>query len=216
VHEASPVGSPTIGSDDLSTVEPPAWQPPKSRVDRSAEEAALACVRRGQRAEALEILMDTYGDPLMAFALRIVRNRELAKDIRQQVFLEAFQGFDGFEARSTLWSWLCGIAYHRCLDELRRLRRASAADDLAVLDDLAGHPDLMMDADRAAKRRALEQCLGTLSVLMRTQLLMRCLLGLTHTEIGEIVGAPHSTVQVRISRALPRLRQCLRGEGLAR
>lgn len=216
MQEGPPVGSPTIGSNDPSTIETPAWQPPKSRVDRAAEQAALAYVRRGDHAEALNILMDTYGDPVMAFAIRTVRNRELAKDIRQQVFLEAFQGFDGFAARSTLWSWLCGIAYHRCLDELRRLRRASAADDLAALDDLAVAPDLTMEVDRATKRRALEQCLGTLSVPTRTQLLMRCLLGLSHTEIGEIVGAPHSTVQVRISRALPRLRQCLRGEGLAR
>lgn len=160
--------------------------------------------------------MDAYGDAIKAFALRIVRNRELAKDIRQQVFLEAFQGFDRFAGRSSLWSWLCSIAYHRCLDELRRLRRTNADDDLAVLNDLAGPPDPTMDADRAAKRRALEQCLGELSVPMRTQLLMRCFFGLSYVEIGEVLGTPHGTVQVRMSRVLPRLRRCLRGEGLAR
>jgi len=160
--------------------------------------------------------MTTYGAPITAFVLRIVRNRELAKEVYQQVFTEALQGFDRFEGRSSLWSWLCGIAYHRCLDELRRLRRASAVDDLELLDELVGHDDSTMDEDRVAKRRALEQCLGKLTADMRTQLLMRCYFGLTYAEIGEKVGSTHSTVQVRMSRLLPRLRRCLREEGLAR
>jgi RNA polymerase sigma-70 factor (ECF subfamily) len=219
VQEASPVGGSTIGNDGPPVAETetrPAWRPPRSRADRSAEEAALAAVRHGRPDQALKILMDAYGAPITAFALRIVRNRELAKDIRQQVFLEAFQGIDRFEGRSSLWSWLCGIAHHRCLDELRRLRRVSPADDLALLDELVGHADPTMDADRVAQRRALEECLGKLTLDMRTQLLMRCFLGLTYAEIGETVGTPHGTVQVRMSRILPRLRRCLREEGLVR
>ena len=194
----------------------PGWRPPKSRINRSAEQAALACVRQKRPDQALTILMNAYGVPITTFALRIVRNREVASDVRQQVFLEAFQGIDRFEGRSSIWSWLCGIAYHRCLDECRRLRRASAAGDFEVLADLAGEPDPMMDADRTAKRRALEQCLGQLSPAVRTQLLMRCFFGLSYAEIGETVGTTHSTVQVRMSRLLPRLRRCLRGEGLVR
>lgn len=194
----------------------PPWQPPRSRADHGAEEAALACVRRGRRDEGLKILMVAYGAPLLAFSVRILRDRELAKDVRQQVFLEAFQGIERFEGRSTLWSWLCGIACHRCLDELRRVRRASAVDDFDVLNGLVGLPDPTMDEDRVAKRRALERCLGKLSDSMRAQVLMRCFLGLSFVEIAEVVSIPHGTVQVRISRILPRLQRCLRGEGVAR
>jgi DNA-directed RNA polymerase specialized sigma24 family protein len=46
--------------------------------------------------------------------------------------------------------------------------------------------------------------------------LMRCFLGLSYVEIAAVVGDPHGTVQVRMSRILPRLRRCLRGEGVAR
>lgn len=219
MEDGPPVGDATIGAEHppaVVTGAAPVWRPPKSRVDRPAEEAALAYARRGRRDEALKILMAVYGAPITAFALRIVRNRELASDVRQQVFLEAFQAIDGFEGRGSLWSWLCGIAYHRSLDERRRLRRPGAGQALEALDELVGHADPAIDADQVAKRRALEQCLGKLTLDLRTQLLMRCFLGLSYAEIGETVGAAHSTVQVRISRILPRLRQCLRGEGLAR
>jgi RNA polymerase sigma-70 factor (ECF subfamily) len=219
MQEASSVDSMIIRSDDLPTTESqnaPGWRPPRSRVDRPAEEAALAYVRRRRPKEALNILVSVYSRHIKAFALRIVHNRELAKDIHQQVFLEALQGIDRFEGRSSLWSWLCAIAYYRCIDELRRLRRASASNDIEILETLAGHADPPADVDRVAKRRALEQCLGKLELGMRTQLLMRCFLGLTYAEIGETVGSAHGTVQVRMSRILPRLRQCLRDEGLAR
>jgi RNA polymerase sigma-70 factor, ECF subfamily len=219
VENGTSVGSAAVGGDAAAIAQTgagPAWQPPRSRVDLSAEEAALACVHRDRRGEALKILMRVYGAPITAFALRVVRNRELAYDIRQQVFLEAFQGIDRFEGRSSLWSWLCGIAYHRCLDELRRARRASTNDDLALADVLVARGESIVDAERIAKRRALEQCLGKLTVELRTQLLMRCFFGLSYAEIGETIGAAHSTVQVRISRILPRLRRCLRDEGLTR
>ncbi len=160
--------------------------------------------------------MAAYGVPLTAFALRVLRDRELVKDVHQEVFLEAFQGIENFERRSSLWSWLCSIAYHRCVDELRRNRRAGAVDDFDLLAGQVESPGAEMDADRVAKRRALEQCLGKLSVPMRMQLLMRHFLGLSYIEIGEAVGVPHGTIQVRMSRILPRLRRCLRGEGVAR
>jgi len=219
VEDSFTGGTATIENDGpppVGTASAPPWQPPKSRADRAGEATALVCVRRGRRDEALKILMAAYGAPLTAFALRIVRDRELAKDVRQQVFLEAFQGIDRFEGRSSMWSWLCGITYHRCLDELKRIRRAGALDDFDVLDGLVGPPDPTMDADQITKRRALECCLEKLSVPMRTQLLMRCFLGLSYLEIGTVVGIPHGTVQVHISRILPRLRRCLRGEGVAR
>jgi RNA polymerase sigma-70 factor (ECF subfamily) len=160
--------------------------------------------------------MVTYGTAIAAFALRVVRDPELAKDVRQQVFLEAFQGISRFEARSSLWSWLCGIAYHRCLDELRRIRRSSPVDHFDVWDALAEQPDPAMDTDRVEKRRALEDCLGKLSDSLRAELLMRCFLGLSYVEISELVGATHGTLQVRMSRILPQLRRCLRSHGLTR
>jgi RNA polymerase sigma-70 factor (ECF subfamily) len=181
-----------------------------------AEQAALAHVHDGRRDLALQRLMVAYGRPITAFAVRLVRSNEAAKDIHQQVFLDAYQGIEKFQQRSSLWSWLCGIAYHRCLDELRRSRRAPAIDDFDVFDRLAGQPDPTMDVEGAAKRRALEHCLGKLAPTLRSQLMMRCFLGLSYVEIGATIGEPHGTVQVRMSRILPRLRQCLRGEGVAR
>jgi RNA polymerase sigma-70 factor (ECF subfamily) len=192
------------------------WRPPSSRVARSTEDAALSCIRHGRRDEAMRLLMTAYGAAIAAFALRLVRDPELAKDVRQQVFLDAFQGIGRFEGRSSLWSWLCGIAYHRSLDELKKLRRSGPTSNFDVWDVLAEQPDVTMDHDRVAKRRALEACLRRLSDSARAEILMRCFLGLSYVEISEVVGTTHGTLQVRMSRILPRLQSCLRRHGVAR
>jgi RNA polymerase sigma-70 factor (ECF subfamily) len=190
--------------------------PSRSSIDYAAEERALASVRRGRKDEALRILMMAYGHKITAFAQRMLRQSELANDVRQQVFLQAFQGFDNFKGRSSLWTWLCGIAYHRCVDELRRNGLWNIVEDVDTVDDLLYEGDASLDPEQLVKRRALERCLMKLPGSLRSQLLMRCFFGLSYIEIAELVGASHPTVQVRISRILPRLRRCLRGEGVAR
>lgn len=191
-------------------------QPRKTRVDHPAEVAALACVRRGRPGEALNIVMTAYDSAIRGFILRVIRSREAADDLCQQVFLDVFHGIGKFQERSSLWSWLCRIAYHRCLDELRRTQRESAIDDFDVLNALVGQPDPIVDADRIGERRALEKCLGKLPPVIRSQVLMRAFFGLSYEEIAEAVDTPAGTVQVRMSRILPRLRRCLRDEGVAR
>jgi RNA polymerase sigma-70 factor (ECF subfamily) len=192
------------------------WKPPKSRVDREAETKALEWIARRRPEQALDTLATAYGIHITAFALRIVRNPELAYDVRQQVFLEAFQGFDKFEGRSSLWSWLCGIAYHRCLRELKRLRRTNVGNDFDVVDGLMDQPDTTNDAERVAMRRALEHCLGKLGPAPRSQLLMRFFLGLTYAEIAEAADERPGAIQRRMSRILPSLRECLQGKGFSR
>lgn len=203
------LGPPAVGSDSTEPA-----SSPKSRIDPAAERAALASVSAGRIAEAVQLLMTTYGAAVYGYVVRIVRDPDAAKDVRQQVFIEAFQGIHQFERRSSLWTWLCGIAHHRSLDELKRVKRRAAVDDFDVVDRYLAQPEPVMDADLLAKRRALERCLAKFPPAMRSQLLMRCFLGLSHAEIGHLVSDNEGTVQVRISRSLPRLQRCLRQEGV--
>jgi RNA polymerase sigma-70 factor, ECF subfamily len=195
---------------------PPQTPVRRTRVDLKAEDAALLALREGRKDQALKILMVAYGDAVTGFIVRLVRNPETARDISQHVFLEAFVGLEKFENRSSVWSWLCAIAYHRSMDELKRSKRSELPKDFDVWTWLAQQPDTLMDEGRVDKRRALEQCLGKLEPSMRAQVLMRLSYSMSYAEIGEAIGEAHGTVQVRISRVLPKLQKCLREKGFAR
>ena len=191
---------------------PSGWNPPKSRADRANEELVLGLVRGGKLDDALAMLVKLYSQSLVSFARRVVRDREIARDICQIVFLEAFRGIAKYEGRSSLWSWLCGITSHRCIDELRR-RKRSPNDVLEVIEQIADIPDT---DEQLAERRAIERCLTKLNDPLRAQVLMRFYGGLSFAEIGEHIGDAPGTVQVRINRALPLLQRCLRNQGVQR
>ncbi|HVV82335.1 MAG TPA: sigma-70 family RNA polymerase sigma factor [Kofleriaceae bacterium] len=189
------------------------------RVDEAREQAVLALWKRGRRDEAFRALMDLYGGPLLAYARRIARDDETARDVRQQVFLEVWRGLDRFEARATLWTWLCAITHNRCLDAGRRQGRIVAGEvavDFEVLAAAADPSEPPTSPGLTHQRQALEHCLRKLPESIRQQVLMRAYQGLSYDEIGTIVGDPAGTVQVRVARALPKLRRCLRAQGVDR
>jgi RNA polymerase sigma factor (sigma-70 family) len=190
---------------------------PPSKIDHEAEAAALACIRRDQLAEALKILMKAYGRPLTSFILRNVRYGAAVEDVRQQVFLEAFVGMKNFEGRSSLWTWLCGIAYHRCVDETKRQQKSTPDPTIDVLKELRWQPDPTMDPKAETERHnALEHCLGKIPQPWRTVLLMRFHLGLSYVEIERLIGVAAGTIQVRLARIMPKLRLCLKKKGVVR
>jgi RNA polymerase sigma-70 factor (ECF subfamily) len=162
--------------------------------------------------------MKSYGDAVLGHCLRVVRDRALAEDIRQQVFLEAFRDLPRFERRSTLRSWLLGIAVHRCLDALKARKRRDARIDSGEEEAVVAAPDRSPDpshhVDREQMTRALENCLDGLSEEVRMTVLMKFQLGLSYEEMSPMVNQRPGTLQARVARALPVLRRCLEARGV--
>src|SRR5262249_39612715 len=75
----------------------------------------LALVGRDTRV-ALHHLMQRHGRAVYRYCRIALGDAVLADDVHQQVFIEAFRDLPGFAGRSTLRTWLLGIARHRVLD----------------------------------------------------------------------------------------------------
>lgn len=171
---------------------------------------------RGDRRTVLASLMTAHGDVVYAFCVRILRDRGLAEDVLQQVFLEVHRDLDRFQGRSTVRSWLLGIAAHRCHDAIKARRRRDArlySDDQAItnsVDPTAGPGDRL---ERARLAAALEDCLASLSADSRTAVLLRFQAGMSYEEMAASLTAKSDTLHARVTRALPVLRRCLEGKG---
>jgi RNA polymerase sigma factor (sigma-70 family) len=182
--------------------------------------AILALIARGALRDAAAALTETYGDAVFSFCLRMMRDRDVAADVRQKVFLEACRDLARYHGRSSLRTWLFGIASHRCLDEGRRRVRASRHESFEEMGgdntdpvpttwptpaDLASHAELS---------RALEDCLGKLPIEVRMTVLLRHGGELSYEEMAERLGVKANTLQARVARAEPALRDCLEAKGI--
>lgn len=184
------------------------------------EGAALAALDRGRPEEALAVLMRVYGSGVYRYCRQMVGDEDLAEEVRQMTFVQAYEGLPKFARRSSLRTWLFGIARHRCLDAAkmthRRRKRFGSLEEAPQVADLPepgrSAEDLLAERSRA---RALESCLQKLAPRIRAAVLLRFQQGLSYPEIARLTGENAPALQVRVARALPVLRRCLEEKGMA-
>jgi RNA polymerase sigma factor (sigma-70 family) len=182
-----------------------------------AEQEARDAVARGDREGALAILLRTYGSPLYRFCLQMVADPDLAQDVHQTTFIQAFEGLAGFGGRASFRAWLYAIARHRCLDALKIARRREKR--FALTGELPEKPRPGEEADvrlsEKDRNAALRRCLRELAPHVRTAVLLRFQESLSYEQIARICRERAPTLQARVARALPVLRRCLEGQGFA-
>jgi RNA polymerase sigma-70 factor (ECF subfamily) len=185
------------------------------RVD--VEREALRCLEQHRPQDAIVLLVKHYGNPLYRFCRSILASDVDAQDVLQTVFMQAFEGLPSFTENATLGAWLFGIARHRCLDRIRSERRRGPSDPrpeaLAELPAVAPPADEQLGARGAT--RAIEHCLEHLEPKLRAAVVLRYQQQLSYDEMSRVSGDRAGTLRVRVARALPLLRACLEGRGIA-
>ena len=174
----------------------------------------LRLARRGDE-RAFAIIVRQYNGPVFNYVTRVLSgDRALAEDICQEVFMRVYQALPGFDGRCQFTTWLCQVAKHRVVDELRaRERRGRPALELEAAPQLhlAVAPP---DADDGMD--AVWQAIGGLSVDLKMALLLRDLVGLSYAEIAEALDTPLATVKWRIYKARETVAAELVREGYGR
>jgi len=181
------------------------------------EGAALAALDRGRTEEALAVLMRAYGAGVYRYCRQMVGDEDLAEEIRQMTFVQAYEGLAKFARRSSLRTWLFGIARHRCLDLVkvtrRRRKRFGPLEEAPELPEPGRNVEEHLE--ERSRARALEGCLQILAPRVREAVLLRFQQGLSYPEIARLSGENAPALQVRVARALPVLRRCLEEKGMA-
>ncbi|MBN2193883.1 MAG: RNA polymerase sigma factor [Polyangiaceae bacterium] len=125
---------------------------------------------------------------------------ELA-DATQDVFLVAFRKLSQFENRSTVRTWLFGIAYRTTLARRRRVGKHPIAEpaEVEALSDSAPDQAAVIELDQ--RRARLESILDSLSLEQRAVFTLHELEGLDGRDIAEVLGIPKGTVYSRLRTA---------------
>jgi RNA polymerase sigma-70 factor, ECF subfamily len=176
-------------------------------------------------AEGPEGWLDRHGDCLYRYALVRLRAPELAADLVQETFLEAFRTRSAFAGRSSERTWLVGILKHKIVDHLRKAGRdRSARFDTApeasaeAAFDHRSHWRISPSAWTGDPRRVLEtrefweifsNCLSKLPAGLADAFLLRELDGLSAEEVRQTLNITPANLWARLHRARLLLRQCL-------
>ncbi|QDU85292.1 ECF RNA polymerase sigma factor SigW [Planctomycetes bacterium Pla163] len=164
------------------------------------------------RDEATVRLVDRYGGLLHALARKLCRGPEEAEDLVQEVFLNAYRGWDGFEGRSDPASWLWTIAARAC----QRMHRPRSGEpklletldeSLFTRDELGALPESGLDAaERSELVERLRAAVADLPQDHRMALVLRDVVGLSVAQTATALGVAQGTVKSRLHRARIALR----------
>ncbi len=148
---------------------------------------------------------------VFSLALRFLRNREVAEELAQDVFLQCYRQMDRIDDAAHASSWLRRAICHRSIDELRkrRFRPAIGLNDIPEPAAAGTMPDLLM-------RERLRGMVDALPEKARMVVVLRFQEDLAPTEIADLLDMPVSTVKSHLHRSLTLLRGRLEKKTFAR
>jgi RNA polymerase sigma-70 factor (ECF subfamily) len=162
--------------------------------------------------EAFDTLFKKHTRRIVNFAYRFVRNREVAEELAQEVFLKVYQNAEGYQIQSKFTSWLYTIATNICLNEIRKPRYrvkhqsmyvTSKSDsgteeiqrEIAVTDG----PDRMME--QQAIERAIRESLNQIPEKQRIAFILNKYQELSYSEVADVLKISEKAVKSLIHRA---------------
>lgn len=137
-----------------------------------------------------------YGDMVLSRCRTILRDEADAQDAAQEVFLKAHRYRDEFRGDASPATWLYRIATTTSLNLLRGRRRRP--------EDVLESPDLLPHwhgsaLDQLETKQLLAHLLREQDERTRDCLIYHCVDGMTHDEVGALLGLSGAAVRKRIS-----------------
>ncbi|GGK23981.1 sigma-70 family RNA polymerase sigma factor [Salinarimonas ramus] len=172
-------------------------------------EALLAAVAGEDRA-AYRRLYERTSAKLFGVVLRIVKDRGMAEEVLQEVYLGIWRGASSYAAeKARPMTWMITIARNRAIDAVRGRREVLLDPGEDGEDRIAAIPDPFDAAATFADRDALTRCLDLLEEAHRHCILLAYCEGWSREELAARTGKNVNTIKTWLHRGLATLRGCL-------
>ncbi len=170
--------------------------------EEARDAALLRQVAAGDR-EALTDLYHRYHARLFKFTFRLTRSYSAADELVNDILLVVWQSADRFRGDSKVSTWIFGIAYRKAMRRLSSNRMKFIGDgrwDETAQDDTAD----------AETEDWIRHGLDALPPAQQMTINLVFFLGLSYTEIAQVMDCPVNTVKTRMYHARRKLRSILR------
>lgn len=169
---------------------------------------------------ALTELISRWREPLFSFAYRYVQNSADADEVSQETFVRVYQHRHRYRLDARFSTWLFAIAVNLCRNRARWKRRHPTVSIDGAVEENEGKAERWTEdvdsaspeeeAARKERAAAVREAVSKLPHDLKTALLLFQYEGLSHQEIGEVLGCTPKAVETRIYRARRRLKKKLR------
>jgi RNA polymerase sigma-70 factor, ECF subfamily len=175
-------------------------------------------VKAGDEA-SFELLLQRYRTPLVNFLYRMVRNREQAEDLAQEVFLRVYRAREDYLPSAKFTTWLFRIATNLALNSVRdnRYQKLEISMDAPTTVDAEGgderpmdvpekHPNIEQHLVEDVRKKMIRHAIDKLPEKQRAAVLLHKYEELDYAEISKILNCSESALKSLLFRAYESLR----------
>ena len=150
-----------------------------------------------------EIMFKTLYLPLGMYALRIVKDTDVAEDMVQEAFIKAWQATEAGAEIGNFRGYMYRAVRNECISHLRQQRPAAGLEEVAEVADT--------DVDTSVRDARIWRAIDALPERCREVFLLSKRDGLSQEEIALEMGISVKTVKNQMTKAYERLRSLLEG-----
>lgn len=158
-------------------------------------------------------LYTKYHQDVFQFLFYMVKNREQAEDLVQEVYIRVLKSYQRFEGKSSEKTWLFSIARNVAIDHFRKQKgwkqRLLEKFDMSVREVKDEYPIPEEIALKNEEIKAMYTCIDQCTVDQKMVLVMRFIQELTIAETAEALGWTESKVKTTQHRGLKVLKNLM-------
>lgn len=173
----------------------------------NTELASLMARVAAQDRAAFAALYKALEKPVYRFIQSKLNDPHQSSDILHDVFIDLWRSASRFEGRSTVKTWVFGIAYRKTMDHFRKHSRTDLTNEMEeTVDDT---PDAVTCIAAAQEAVHLRFCMETLKPQHRSAVELAFYEDMSYGQIAETAEVPEGTIKTRIFHAKKLLLRCL-------
>jgi RNA polymerase sigma-70 factor, ECF subfamily len=174
----------------------------KDAEQKRQDEKRLVLLAQSNDSRAYEQLYHMHVGRVLALCVRLCKDRDMAEDLTQEAFVQAWRKLSSFRGDSAFGSWLYRIATNTALSYLRKQKPFLNSLDI---DDVP-EPGFRETSD---EQIGLESAISELPDGARAVFVLYSLEGYTHDEIAKLLGIAQGSSKAQLHRARQLLRRKL-------
>ncbi|SDN97719.1 sigma-70 family RNA polymerase sigma factor [Halobacillus aidingensis] len=169
-------------------------------------------MKRRTDKEMLADLMESYGDMVVRIAFTYVKEKQLAEDLAQEVFIRCYQHLHTFEHRSSYKTWVYRITVNHCKDHVRSwsFRNLIPFEPMKMEKGEEAN-SIIEQVLKEEENEVLFQKVLKLTVKLREVIIFYYYEELSVEEVAELLEINVNTVKTRLHRARNSLKRMLKG-----
>lgn len=165
-------------------------------------------------------LVAKYQDRLLGFFFHLMRDRTIAEDMVQEVFMRVYRSRERYTARARFSTWLFRIAHNLASNQKRGLARRreiplgsnGSDNEVRVQEEILAEKSALLPTrqiDSLETQSVVREALESLNERQKMAVLLHKFEGMSYQDIGEIMDLNVVAVKSLLSRARGKLKEAL-------